>query len=102
GQGGPGYSFGPIENAPANDAYPQGTLAMARVADDGSSMGSQFFMVYDDATIQPDTAGGYTVFGQITSGLDVLQAIAGEGTVALGNNLTAPVNDVIIEKVETQ
>ncbi len=29
GLGGPGYTFGPIENAPADDVYPAGTVAMA-------------------------------------------------------------------------
>ena len=102
GNGGPGYSFGPIENAPTDNKYPQGTLAMARVSGQASSMGSQFFMVYGDTTIDSDSAGGYTVFGKITSGLDVLQAIAGEGTVQVSQDLTAPVHDVIIEGVKTQ
>ena len=102
GTGGPGYSWGPIENAPADDDYPAGTLAMARVGDDGSSMGSQFFFVYDDSQIPSDSAGGYTVFGKVTSGLDVLQAIADEGTVQVSSSLTAPVSDVIIEGVKTQ
>jgi len=101
GQGGPGYTWGPIENAPADDVYPAGTIAMARVGSDGSSMGSQFFLVYEDSTIPSDSAGGYTVFGHITSGMDVLQAIADAGTVDKGG-YTAPVSDVIIEGVETQ
>lgn len=101
GQGGPGYTWGPIENAPADDVYPAGTIAMARVGDDGSSMGSQFFLVYEDSTIPSDSAGGYTVFGHITSGMDVLQAIADAGTVDTGS-FTAPTTDVIIEGVETQ
>jgi peptidyl-prolyl cis-trans isomerase B (cyclophilin B) len=103
GSGGPGYSWGPIENAPADGAYPKGTLAMARVPNDGSSMGSQFFMTYGDTTIGSDSAGGYTIFGKVTSGLDVLQAIADGGTVeASGGQFTAPVSDVIIEGVKTQ
>lgn len=72
GQGGPGYTFGPIENAPEDDVYPAGSLAMARVGGDEASMGSQFFIVYDDSTIPSDEAGGYTVFGSIDSGLDQL------------------------------
>lgn len=103
GQGGPGYSWGPIENAPADDVYPAGTIAMARQSGNGESMGSQFFLVYEDSTIPSDSAGGYTVFGKVTtSGLDVLQAIADEGTVQVTPQLTAPVSDVIIEGVETQ
>jgi peptidyl-prolyl cis-trans isomerase B (cyclophilin B) len=101
GQGGPGYTWGPIENAPADDVYPAGTIAMARVGDDGSSMGSQFFLVFEDSKIPSDSAGGYTVFGHITSGMDVLQAIADAGTVDKGS-FTAPATDVIIEGVETQ
>lgn len=99
GQGGPGYSWGPIENAPADDLYPAGTIAMARVGNDASSMGSQFFLVYEDSQIPSDSAGGYTVFGHITSGMDVLQAIADAGTV---EGTQTPVDDVTIEGVETQ
>lgn len=72
GSGGPGYSYGPIENAPKDDKYPAGTIAMARQSGNASTQGSQFFIVYDDTTIQSDAAGGYTVIGKITSGLDTL------------------------------
>ena len=72
GLGGPGYFFGPIENAPADNFYPAGTIAMARAGGDADSMGSQFFLVYEDSVIPADSAGGYTVFGQITDGLDGL------------------------------
>jgi peptidyl-prolyl cis-trans isomerase B (cyclophilin B) len=98
GTDGPGYSWGPIENAPADDVYPAGTIAMARVSNDGSSMGSQFFIVYEDSTIPSDSAGGYTVFGHVTSGLDVVRTIADAGT-AQGSGDGSPVNDVIIEGV---
>jgi peptidyl-prolyl cis-trans isomerase B (cyclophilin B) len=101
GSGGPGYSFGPIENAPSDDVYPAGTLAMARVGGDGASMGSQFFLVYQDSTIPSDTAGGYTVFGRITSGLDVVQAVADAG-VAGGLSDGPPASPVTIEGVETK
>ncbi|MER3390085.1 MAG: peptidylprolyl isomerase [Microcella sp.] len=74
GTGGPDYRFGPIENAPEDDVYPAGTLAMARQGGDGSSMGSQFFIVYEGSTIPSDAAGGYTVLGRITSGLDALMS----------------------------
>jgi peptidyl-prolyl cis-trans isomerase B (cyclophilin B) len=72
GSGGPGYSYGPIENAPKDDKYPAGTLAMARQSGNANSQGSQFFIVYKDTTIPSDSAGGYTVIGTITSGLDTL------------------------------
>lgn len=72
GFGGPDYRFGPIENAPVDNIYPAGTLAMARAADNAASMGSQFFIVHEDSFIGSDQAGGYTVFGRVTSGLDEL------------------------------
>jgi peptidyl-prolyl cis-trans isomerase B (cyclophilin B) len=101
GSGGPGYSFGPIENAPTDGFYPAGTVAMARRSGDANSMGSQFFLVYGDTTLPDDAAGGYTVFGTITSGLEVLQAVADAGTTN-GSSDGAPVTPVTIEGVETQ
>jgi len=72
GTGGPGYSYGPVENAPKDGVYPAGTIAMARQSGNGYSQGSQFFIVYKDSPIPSDAAGGYTVLGTITSGLDTL------------------------------
>jgi peptidyl-prolyl cis-trans isomerase B (cyclophilin B) len=80
GTGGPGYNWGPIENAPADNNYKEGVLAMARRGGDGNSMGSQFFIVYKDSPIPADAAGGYTVFGKITKGLSKLDKIINAGT----------------------
>lgn len=98
GTGGPPYRFGPIENAPADDVYPAGTLAMARSGNDASSMGSQFFLVYEDSTIPSDEAGGYTVFGTVTQGLDIVRSIAEGGTIT-GDADGRPALSVIITKV---
>jgi peptidyl-prolyl cis-trans isomerase B (cyclophilin B) len=46
---------------------------MARQSGNGYSNGSQFFIVYEDTTISADAAGGYTVLGTVTSGLDELK-----------------------------
>ena len=80
GSGGPGYNWGPIENAPTDNLYQEGVLAMARVGGNASSMGSQFFIVYKDSTIPSDAVGGYTVFGKITKGLSGLDKIIKAGT----------------------
>jgi peptidyl-prolyl cis-trans isomerase B (cyclophilin B) len=80
GTGGPGYNWGPIENAPADNNYQEGVLAMARRGGDGNSMGSQFFIVYKDSPIPADAAGGYTVFGKVTKGLSKLNKIINAGT----------------------
>lgn len=80
-----GFSYGPIENAPADGVYPAGTIAMAR-ASSLYSQGSQFFIVYTASTL-PASGGGYTVFGSITSGLDeYIAAIADKGVTGGGTD----------------
>lgn len=96
GTGGPGYSFGPVENAPTTHVYGPGTLAMARRGQDGNSNGSQFFLVYETSTIPADSAGGYTVFGNVTKGIDIVRKIAQGGLAANG---VAPANSISLEKV---
>ena len=82
GAGDPTFGFGPIENAPADMVYPAGTIAMARAGGDAYSQGHQFFIMLADGTIPSDAAGGYTVFGMVTGGLDALiSSIADAGTV---------------------
>jgi peptidyl-prolyl cis-trans isomerase B (cyclophilin B) len=75
GSGTPGYGFG-VENPPADSIYPAGTLAMARTTDPKSN-GGQFFIVYKQTKI-PDTTG-YSIFGKITSGMDIVDKIAAAG-----------------------
>lgn len=99
GTGGPGYSFGPIENAPDDEIYPTGTVAMARMGGDGESMGSQFFLVFNDVPLPDDDAGGYSVFGTVTEGLEILADV---GAAGLGTAGERPAIDVIIESVEIQ
>lgn len=98
GAGGPTYSFGPIENAPADGVYPAGTIAMARVGGDGNSMGSQFFIVYQDSTIPADAAGGYTVLGRLVDGTARVVEVAEAGT-ATGQPDGPPLESVIVNEV---
>ena len=95
GTGGPGFEYGPVENAPKDNVYKAGTVAMARQSDNGKSMGSQFFLVYKDSTIPSDTAGGYTVLGQITKGVGVVDKAAAGG-VSGGQTDGAPSRAVSI------
>ena len=100
GTGGPDYSYGPVENAPSDNVYPAGTLAMARTGNDGFSNGSQFFIVYKDSTIPADSAGGYTVLGRVTGGLDQIKAqIIDAGITEDG---TSPVVPTIITGITVQ
>jgi peptidyl-prolyl cis-trans isomerase B (cyclophilin B) len=77
GTGTPGYRYNeenlPIGLAPA---YRRGTLAMAN-AGPGTN-GGQFFVVYRDSDIAPD----YTVFGEVVSGLEVVERVAAAGTAS--------------------
>ena len=102
GSGGPGFSYGPIENAPEDDVYPAGTIAMARQGGNGESMGSQFFIVYKDTTIPSDDAGGYTVLGTVTSGLDGLIPSVVESGTADGSEDGAPAVPTTITSVTVQ
>jgi len=94
GTGGPGFNI-PDENLPQpiENNYPAGTVAMAN-AGPGTS-GSQFFLVYQDTTLGPD----YTIWGSITSGLDILQTIASAGVVDGGTD-GAPATGVTIESTK--
>jgi peptidyl-prolyl cis-trans isomerase B (cyclophilin B) len=76
----PAFSYGPVENAPVDDLYPAGTIAMARGSDQYSN-GHQFFIVLSDTTLDGST-GGYTIVGSVTSGLDALAALVAGGVDA--------------------
>jgi peptidyl-prolyl cis-trans isomerase B (cyclophilin B) len=94
GSGGPGYGFG-VENAPADGKYPAGTVAMARTSDPNSN-GSQFFLVYKETSLQDAT--GYSVFGTITKGLDIVSRVAAAGAAGTTGD-GAPKLKVTIESV---
>ena len=102
GSGGPGYNYGPIENAPADEVYPAGTIAMARQGGNAYTNGSQFFIVYDDTTIPADAAGGYSVIGKVTSGLDELKAQITDAGVADGSSDGTPAVPTTITSVTIQ
>lgn len=102
GSGDPDYTYGPVENAPADNVYPTGTIAMARASGDAFSNGHQFFIVYGDTTIPADAAGGYTVIGTVTSGLDALiEQITSQG-IAGGASDGAPVVPTTITSVNVE
>ena len=95
GTGGPGFEYGPVENAPKDNVYRAGTVAMARQSGNGKSMGSQFFLVYKDSTIPADSAGGYTVLGTISTGLDVVTKVSAGGVTG-GSGDGAPARAISI------
>lgn len=96
GRGAPGYTFG-IENAPADGTYPRGTLAMARSTDPDSN-GGQFFVVYEDTRLPVD-GGGYTIFGRVTEGMEIVDQVAAAGVAGGGPDGT-PAQPISILSVE--
>jgi len=69
GTGGPGYTFA---NEITKHKHVAGALSMANTGRPNSN-GSQFFICYQ---AQPGLDGDYSVFGQLTSGMDVLKNLA--------------------------
>jgi cyclophilin family peptidyl-prolyl cis-trans isomerase len=73
GSGGPGYF---IQDEPVTATYQRGVVAMARTRQP-NSQGSQFFVVLDDAgRTDLEAANTYAIFGNVTVGMDVVDAIA--------------------------
>jgi len=93
GSGGPEFTY-PDENLPQNveNNYPEGTVAMANSGP--NTNGSQFFLVYANTTLAPS----YTIWGTITSGLDIVKAIAKAGAVG-GAPDGKPAKTIAISKV---
>ena len=89
GRGGPGYTF---EDEFNDHKVERGALAMANAGP--NTNGSQFFIVTTDAA--PWLDGKHTVFGRVTSGMDVVDAISAVDTDAADK----PRADVVIERVE--
>lgn len=93
GRGGPGYQF---NDEPVSRRYTRGILAMANAGP--NTNGSQFFIVHGgDVGLPPN----YTIFGEVTSGMDVVDAIAGAPVKAgsMGEQST-PVSPARIESIE--
>ncbi len=92
----PGYT---IKDEGSSFAYKAGDLVMAR-SSGADSGGGQFFFVTGPKASVLDSQGTYVTFGQITKGLDVVQAIqalnAGEGDLGGAPSRPVKINSVII------
>jgi peptidyl-prolyl cis-trans isomerase B (cyclophilin B) len=83
GTGGPGYTF---EDEINRHKVERGALAMANAGPDTN--GSQFFIVTIDAA--PWLDGKHTVFGQVTAGMDAVDAIEAAPTGGQDRPLDPP------------
>ena len=78
----------------------RGTIAMARTMDPNSATSQFFINLVDNPSLdfpQPD-GHGYAVFGQVVSGMDVVDRIAAVATHTVGPYANVPVKPVLIEK----
>jgi cyclophilin family peptidyl-prolyl cis-trans isomerase len=88
GTGGPGYKF---EDEPVKGDYVRGALAMANAGP--HTNGSQFFICVAD--LSGRLPKNYTIFGQVTKGMDVVDKIVG----APRNSRDMPDSPVAMTKV---
>ena len=93
GMGGPGYRF-EDECPPGGPKFDRaGLLAMANAGP--NTNGSQFFVTLGPT---PHLNNKHTIFGEVTEGMDVVEAI---GNVSTGAQ-DRPSEDVVVEKVEIE
>ena len=93
GSGGPGYKF---NDETVTKDYERGTLAMANAGP--NTNGSQFFIVLDD--LKGKLPKNYTIFGRVTDGLEVVDAIASTPTsTGQSGEKSTPKEAITLEKV---
>jgi len=94
GTGGPGYQF---KNEYGTHKLVAGSIAMANSGVDTN--GSQFFIVTAEST--PFLDGGYTDFGEVSSGMDVVRKIENSAvTQSMSGEMSVPVDYVTVNSVE--
>ncbi len=95
----------PVENEANKGAKnKRGTLAMARTSDPHSATAQFFINAADNGFLDfkaPTPEGwGYCVFGEVSSGMDIIDKIEQLSTHSRQGHQDVPVQDVILEKVE--
>jgi len=106
----PGYDKKPTKPPVDNEAdnglkNTRGTVAMARTSDPHSATAQFFVNVTDNGFLdhsgKNDRGWGYAVFGRVTSGMDVVDAIKGVDTGPAGPfSKDAPVEQVVIKGIK--
>lgn len=94
GTGGPGYEF---KNEYSQHKLVAGNIAMANAGTDTN--GSQFFIV--TAASAPSLDGGYTNFGEVVKGMEVVRKIENSRVTASDmGELSVPVDYVVVNSVQ--
>lgn len=81
----------------------RGTIGLARTSDPNSGTSQFYFNLKDNSAAfdyQSAASPGYAVFGQIVSGLDVMDAIAGVPVSTQNGMSNVPVTPVLIQSVK--
>ncbi len=97
--------FAPIQNEANNGlANKRGSVAMARTMDPHSATSQFFVNLVDNGflnfTSETPQGWGYAVFGEVTEGMDVIDAMAKVETTSRRGHQDVPVEDIVIERVE--
>ncbi|MGM0570648.1 peptidylprolyl isomerase [Marinobacter sp.] len=92
----------PIENESSQTARNlRGTIAMARTADPDSATAQFFINLVDNPHLDATRARtGYTVFGSVTEGMGVIDAIGKVETTRRNGMGDVPVKPVVIESIK--
>jgi peptidyl-prolyl cis-trans isomerase A (cyclophilin A)/peptidyl-prolyl cis-trans isomerase B (cyclophilin B) len=92
----------PIKNEAANgEENLRGTLAMARTGEINSATSQFFINLRDNASLDhSDRDHGYAVFGRVSDGMDVVDAIAALPTGSTAGHQDVPLEPVIILEVK--
>ncbi|MET0048441.1 MAG: peptidylprolyl isomerase [Sedimenticola sp.] len=91
----------PIENEAKNGLSNLiGTIAMARTMEPHSASAQFFINVADNKFLDypGQDSWGYCVFGKVTTGMDVINAIKGVDTTTKAFHQDVPVEDIVIEQ----
>ena len=84
----------------------RGTIAMARTQDPHSATAQFFINLSDNAFLDHKdktmSGWGYTVFGHVIAGMDVVDQIANVVTTNVGHHQDVPADDVLIESAKVQ
>ena len=91
GRGGPGYQFEDEVPSDGPSFDRPGLLAMANSGP--GTNGSQFFVT---VAATPWLDGKHTIFGEVTEGYDVVEAMAGVPT----GSQDKPVDDIVIDRID--
>ena len=93
GSGGPGYGFA---DEPVSRSYSKGIVAMANAGP--NTNGSQFFIVHGS---QVGLGPNYTIFGEVSGGLDTVDEIAASPVRAsAAGEVSSPIEPILIDSIE--